>query len=53
MANLSEELQRILIILEDARDEKDWEMVNNIIPDLETVHEELDKQENGFTYDYE
>ena len=35
MINLSEERQRILTVLEDARDEKDWEMVNDTIADLE------------------
>jgi len=53
MANLSEEIQRILIVLEDARDEKNWEMVNTAISDLEIVYQELDRQENGFTYEYE
>jgi hypothetical protein len=53
MANLSEEIQRILIVLEDARDEKNWEMVNTTISELEIVYEELDRQENGFNYDYE
>lgn len=53
MINLSEEIQRILTVLEDARDEKDWEMVNDTIADLEKVYEELDRQENGFTYEYE
>ena len=53
MANLSDEIQRILLILEDARDEKDWEMVTDTIADLEKVYEELDRQENGFTYEYE
>ena len=50
MINLSEEIQRILTVLEDARDEKDWEMVDTTIDDLERVHEELDRQENGFGY---
>ena len=53
MINLSEEIQRILTVLEDARDEKDWEMVNDTIADLEKVYEELYRQENGFTYEYE
>tara|TARA_Y100000389_G_scaffold69171_1_gene65805 strand:+ start:355 stop:516 length:162 start_codon:yes stop_codon:yes gene_type:complete len=53
MTNLSEEIQGILLILEDARDEKDWEMVTDAIADLEKVYEELDRQENGFTYEYE
>ena len=53
MINLSEEIQRILTVLEDARDEKDWEMVNTTIDDLERVYEELDRQENGFTHEYE
>jgi len=53
MQNLSEEIQRILIVLEDARDEKDWEMVNNSITDLEIIYIELDRQENGFNFDYD
>ena len=53
MANLSEEIQRIIIILEDARDEKDWTLVETTITELEMVYEELDRQENGFNYDYE
>jgi hypothetical protein len=53
MANLSEEIQRILIILEDARDEKDWEMVHTTIADLEIIYVELDRQENGFNFDYD
>ena len=53
MQNLAEEIQRILISLEDARDEGDWESISTNISDLENVYIELDRQENGFDYDYE
>tara|TARA_A200000159_G_C7268157_1_gene316023 strand:+ start:336 stop:497 length:162 start_codon:yes stop_codon:yes gene_type:complete len=53
MANLSEEIQRILINLEDARDEMDWDMVSNTINELERIYDDLDRQENGFEFEYE
>ena len=53
MANLAEEIQRIIIILEDARDEKDWTLVEKSIYDLDLVYVELDRQENGFQHDYD
>tara|TARA_Y100000389_G_C17410198_1_gene490433 strand:+ start:1334 stop:1495 length:162 start_codon:yes stop_codon:yes gene_type:complete len=53
MENLSEEIQRILAVIEDARDERDWDLVETCIQDLETVYDILDRQENGFTQEYE
>ncbi len=53
MANLSEEIQRVLINLEDARDEMDWDMVSNAINELEKIYDDLDRQENGFEFEYE
>lgn len=53
MENLSEEIYRIIANLEDARDEKDWDSVNTCIEELENVYEILDRQENGFTHEYE
>lgn len=53
MENLSEEIYRIISNLEDARDEKDWDSINDCIEGLENVYEELDRQENGFTHEYE
>ena len=53
MENLSEKIQRILSTLEDAKDEQDWESVDNCIEELENVYDELDRQENGFDYEYE
>jgi len=48
MKNLSEEIGRICNILEDAVEEKDWDLVNNMIESLDYVYNELDKQESGF-----
>lgn len=53
MENLSENVQLILSNLEDARDEQDWDVVNKCIEDLEEVYHLLDRQENGFTQEYE
>ena len=53
MANLSEEIGRIVNILEDAHEEQDWSMVKSIIDDLDDVYKKLERQENGFNYDYE
>ena len=53
MENLSEEVQLIISILEDARDEGDWDLVSKCIENLENVFAELDRQENGFQHDYD
>jgi hypothetical protein len=53
MENLSEKIQRTLSTLEDARDEQDWDLIDVCIENLENIYDELDRQENGFTYDYE
>jgi len=53
MVNLSEEIGRIVNILEDAHEEQDWSMVKSIIDDLDDVYNKLERQENGFNYDYE
>ena len=53
MANLSEEIGRICNILEDSVEEQDWTLVNKMIDDLNDVYERLDKEENGYTQDYE
>ena len=53
MTQLSEEVGRIVNILEDAIEEQDWNLVKKMITDLDAIYERLDKQENGFDYDYE
>lgn len=53
MANLSEEIGRIINILEDAHEEQDWKLVQKMINELDEIYEKLDREENGFQYDYE
>lgn len=53
MTQLSEEVGRIVNILEDAIEEQDWNLVKKMINELDAIYERLDKQENGFDYDYE
>ena len=36
-----------------AHEEQDWTMVKSIIDDLDDVYNKLERQENGFNYDYE
>ena len=53
MDNLSEEVNRIITILEDSVEEKNWLNVEKCVELLEDIHKELDRQENGFNYDYD
>ena len=53
MGKLTEELGRILNLLEDAVEEQDWSLVKKMIEDLDDIYEQLEKQEAGFDYDYE
>lgn len=53
MANLSEEIGRIINILEDAIEEQDWKLVKKMIDELDEIYEKLDREENGFQYDFE
>lgn len=53
MANLSEEIGRICNILEDAVEEQDWKLVEKMIKELDDIYERLDRQENGFEFEYE
>ena len=53
MGNLSEEIGRIVNILEDAIEENDWNLVKKMTEELDDIYEKLDKQESGFDYDYE
>jgi hypothetical protein len=53
MANLSEEIGRICNILEDAVEEQDWNLVKKMIGELDDIYERIDREENGFQYDYD
>lgn len=53
MTNLSEEIGRICNVLEDAIEEQDWNLVKKMTEELDNIYEQLDRQENGFGYDYE
>ena len=53
MESLAEEIQRITSMLEEALSERECEVVQEQIKALEIVHHELDRQENGFEFDYE
>lgn len=53
MANLSQEIGRICNILEDAVEEQDWRLVQKMIDELDVIYQQLDRQENGYEFDYE
>tara|TARA_Y100000289_G_C3905597_1_gene141719 strand:- start:595 stop:756 length:162 start_codon:yes stop_codon:yes gene_type:complete len=53
MGKLSEEIGRIVNLLEDAKEEQDWSNVQNIIDDLDDIYDRLDREENGFNYENE
>ena len=53
MAQLSEEIGRIVNILEDAHEEQDWGLVKKMIDDLDEIYNQLDRQESGYGVDYE
>ena len=50
MGKLSEEIGRIVNLLEDAKEEQDWSNIQNIIADLDDIYDRLDREENGFNY---
>ena len=50
MGKLSEEIGRIVNLLEDAKEEQDWSIIQNIIDDLDDIYDKLDREENGFNY---
>ena len=53
MAQLSEDIGRIVNILEDAVEEQDWGLVKKMIDDLDEIYNQLDRQESGYDIDYE
>ena len=50
MGKLSEEIGRIVNLLEDAKEEQDWSNIQNIIDDFDAIYDRLDREENGFNY---
>ena len=53
MGNLAEEIGRICNLLEDAIEEKDWNLVQKMSEDLDDIYNQLDRQDSGFTQEYE
>ena len=51
MQILSEEIGRITNILEDAIEEKDWTLVQNMIDSLDSIYTYLDKTSSGYYYE--
>ena len=48
-----EEIGRICNLLEDAIEEKDWNLVQKMSEDLDDIYNQLDRQDSGFTQEYE
>ena len=51
MGNLTEEIGRIVNLLEDAVEEQDWSLVQKMVEDLDEVYTKLDRQESGFEFE--
>ena len=51
MEKLTEEIGRILNLLEDAVEDKDWNLVQSMIEDLDEVYNHLEKQQSGYYYE--
>lgn len=51
MKNLTEEIGRILNLLEDAVEDQDWKLVQKMIDALDDVYLILDKQDSGFFFE--
>lgn len=51
MGNLTEEIGRIVNLLEDAVEEQDWSLVQKMVDDLDEVYTKLDRQESGFEFE--
>lgn len=51
MGNLTEEIGRIVNLLEDAVEEQDWSLVQRMVEDLDEVYTKLDRQESGFEFE--
>tara|TARA_B100000900_G_scaffold359858_1_gene331592 strand:- start:1285 stop:1446 length:162 start_codon:yes stop_codon:yes gene_type:complete len=53
MGQLSEDIGRIVNRLEDAIEEQDWTIVQNMIDELDDIYNQLDRQESGYDIEYE
>ena len=53
MATLAEEIGRITNILEDSVEEQDWNLVKNMIDDLDDIYNRLDREDSGYNQEYE
>jgi hypothetical protein len=51
MKNITEELGRILNLLEDAVEDQDWKLVQKMIEDLDEVYNVLERQDSGYYYE--
>jgi hypothetical protein len=51
MKNITEELGRILNLLEDAVEDQDWKLVEKMIEDLDEVYNVLERQDSGYYYE--
>jgi hypothetical protein len=51
MGNLTEEIGRIINLLEDAVEERDWSLVQKMVEELDDVYTKLDRQESGFEFE--
>jgi hypothetical protein len=51
MKNITEELGRILNLLEDAVEDQDWKLVQKMIEDLDEVYNLLERQDSGYYYE--
>ena len=46
--SVSEEINRIIILLEDAKEENDWDLVNKIITEMDLLYEATERLEQGY-----
>lgn len=53
MSNLAEEIGRICNLLEDAIEEKDWNLVKKMTDELDDIYNQLDRQDSGYTQEYD
>ena len=51
MKNITEELGRILNLLEDAVEDQDWKLVQKMIEDLDEIYNVLERQDSGYYYE--
>ena len=52
MNELTETVSRLVTLLEDAVEERDWDIVFEVSNELNELYEELDKQSHNFLDNY-